>query len=203
MNEDIKVIFDSIYRDKTTNNLTITGWALDTITKESPTFTINNENQVSAYNIQRVLREDVNQIYQTEPAIEAGFVVTLEGIKQKKVLPFHFQSSAHVVTVDFPLNKKYPVIPGTEDKVTRLWIKAKKGFKYMAKNGISHTIQRAKIEKLRNQASYPNWLARNEVLDIEAMTQEIATFHYQPKISIAMPVYNVKKNGFGCALILF
>ena len=99
MNEDIKVIFDSIYRDKTTNNLTITGWALDTITKESPTFTINNENQVSAYNIQRVLREDVNQIYQTEPAIEAGFVV--EGIKQK-VLPFHFQSSAHVITVDFP-----------------------------------------------------------------------------------------------------
>ncbi|EGO5055198.1 glycosyltransferase family 2 protein [Enterococcus faecalis] len=193
MNEDIKVIFDSIYRDKTTNNLTITGWALDTITKESPTFTINNENQVSAYNIQRVLREDVNQIYQTEPAIEAGFVVTLEGIKQKKVLPFHFQSSAHVVTVDFPLNKKYSVIPGTEDKVTRLWIKAKKGFKYMAKNGISHTIQRAKIEKLRNQASYPNWLARNEVLDIEAMTQEIATFHYQPKISIAMPVYNVEE----------
>ncbi|RXF33197.1 glycosyltransferase family 2 protein [Enterococcus faecalis] len=193
MNEDIKVIFDSIYRDKTTNNLTITGWALDTITKESPTFTINNENQVSAYNIQRVLREDVNQIYQTEPAIEAGFVVTLEGIKQKKVLPFHFQSSAHVVTVDFPLNKKYPVIPGTEDKVNRLWIKAKKGFKYMAKNGISHTIQRAKIEKLRNQASYPNWLARNEVLDIEAMTQEIATFHYQPKISIAMPVYNVEE----------
>lgn len=193
MNEDIKVIFDSIYRDKTTNNLTITGWALDTITKESPTFTINNENQVSAYNIQRVLREDVNQIYQTEPAIEAGFVVTLEGIKQKKVLPFHFQSSAHVITVDFPLNKKYPVIPETEDKVTRLWIKAKKGFKYMAKNGISHTIQRAKIEKLRNQASYPNWLARNEVLDIEAMTQEIATFHYQPKISIAMPVYNVEE----------
>lgn len=193
MNEDIKVIFDSIYRDKTTNNLTITGWALDTITKESPTFTINNENQVSAYNIQRVLREDVNQIYQTEPAIEAGFIVTLEGIKQKKVLPFHFQSSAHVITVDFPLNKKYPVIPGTEDKVTRLWIKAKKGFKYMAKNGISHTIQRAKIEKLRNQASYPNWLARNEVLDIEAMTQEIATFHYQPKISIAMPVYNVEE----------
>ncbi|HAP4871681.1 TPA: glycosyltransferase family 2 protein [Enterococcus faecalis] len=193
MNEDIKVIFDSIYRDKTTNNLTITGWALDTITKESPTFTINNENQVSAYNIQRVLREDVNQIYQTEPAIEAGFVVTLEGIKQKKVLPFHFQSSAHVITVDFPLNKKYPVIPGTEDKVTRLWIKAKKGFKYMAKNGISHTIQRAKIEKLRNQASYPNWLARNEVLDIEAMTQEIATFHYQPKISIAIPVYNVEE----------
>ncbi|MFN6599447.1 glycosyltransferase family 2 protein [Enterococcus faecalis] len=193
MNEDIKVIFDSIYRDKTTNNLTITGWALDTITKESPTFTINNENQVSAYNIQRVLREDVNQIYQTEPAIEAGFVVTLEGIKQKKVLPFHFQSSAHVITVDFPLNKKYPVIPGTEDKVTRLWIKAKKGFKYMAKNGISHTIQRVKIEKLRNQASYPNWLARNEVLDIEAMTQEIATFHYQPKISIAMPVYNVEE----------
>lgn len=193
MNEDIKVIFDSIYRDKATNNLTITGWALDTITKESPTFTINNENQVSAYNIQRVLREDVNQIYQTEPAIEAGFVVTLEGIKQKKVLPFHFQSSAHVVTVDFPLNKKYPVIPGTEDKVTRLWIKAKRGFKYMAKNGISHTIQRAKIEKLRNQASYLNWLARNEVLDIEAMTQEIATFHYQPKISIAMPVYNVEE----------
>lgn len=193
MNEDIKVIFDSIYRDKATNNLTITGWALDTITKESPTFTINNENQVSTYNIQRVLREDVNQIYQTEPAIEAGFVVTLEGIKQKKVLPFHFQSSAHVVTVDFPLNKKYPVIPGTEDKVTRLWIKAKKGFKYMAKNGISHTIQRVKIEKLRNQASYPNWLARNEVLDIEAMTQEIATFHYQPKISIAMPVYNVEE----------
>ena len=90
MNEDIKVIFDSIYRDKTTNNLTITGWALDTITKESPTFTINNENQVSAYNIQRVLREDVNQIYQTEPAIEAGFVVTLKELNKKKYSLFIF-----------------------------------------------------------------------------------------------------------------
>ena len=104
MNEDIKVIFDSIYRDKTTNNLTITGWALDTITKESPTFTINNENQVSAYNIQRVLREDVNQIYQTEPRLKLALLLHLKELN-KKVLPFHFQSSAHVVTVDFPLNK--------------------------------------------------------------------------------------------------
>ncbi|EEI10279.1 glycosyltransferase, group 2 family protein [Enterococcus faecalis TX0104] len=125
--------------------------------------------------------------------LKLALLLHLKELNKKKVLPFHFQSSAHVITVDFPLNKKYPVIPGTEDKVTRLWIKAKKGFKYMAKNGISHTIQRAKIEKLRNQASYPNWLARNEVLDIEAMTQEIATFHYQPKISIAMPVYNVEE----------
>ena len=104
MNEDIKVIFDSIYRDKTTNNLTITGWALDTITKESPTFTINNENQVSAYNIQRVLREDVNQIYQTEPAIEAGFVVTLEGIKQKST-PFSFSIISTCCNGGFSLNK--------------------------------------------------------------------------------------------------
>ena len=42
MNEDIKVIFDSIYRDKTTNNLTITGWALDTITKEKYSLFIFN-----------------------------------------------------------------------------------------------------------------------------------------------------------------
>ena len=83
------------------------------------------------------------------------------------------------------------MIPGTEDKVTRLWIKAKKDLSIWLKM-VFHTIQRAKIEKLRNQASYPNWLARNEVLDI-AMTQEIATFHYQPKISIAMPVYNVEE----------
>ena len=46
---------------------------------------------MSAYNIQRVLREDVNQIYQTEPAIEAGFVVTLEGIKQKVLFIFNHQ----------------------------------------------------------------------------------------------------------------
>ncbi|MGH2242648.1 family 2 glycosyl transferase, partial [Enterococcus faecalis] len=50
MYEDIKVIFDSIYPDKTTNNFTITGWALDTITKESTTCTINNETEVFAYN---------------------------------------------------------------------------------------------------------------------------------------------------------
>ncbi len=83
------MIFDSIYRDKTTNNLTITGWAMDTITKESPTFTINNENQVSAYNIQRVLREDVNQIYQTEPAIEAALLLHLKELN-KKSTPFSF-----------------------------------------------------------------------------------------------------------------
>lgn len=44
MNEDIKVIFDSIYCDKIINNLIIIGWVLDIIIKESLIFIINNEN---------------------------------------------------------------------------------------------------------------------------------------------------------------
>lgn len=193
MTDDIKVIFDSIYREKQTNNLLITGWALNTETKESPSITINNQNQLSSYNIRHVLRDDVNQIYQTKPVVEAGFVIVLEGITKRSPLEIIFQTATATKSEQLSLKKKYPLVPGTEDKMTRMVQKAQKGFKYLAKNGVMHTIQRAKIEKQRNQGSYPNWLLKNETLDRNAMEQKMATFSYQPKISIAMPVYNVEE----------
>ena len=90
MNEDIKVIFDSIYRDKTTNNLTITGWALDTITKESPTFTINNENQVSAYNIQRVYVKMLIKFIKQSLRLKLALLLHLKELNKKKYSLFIF-----------------------------------------------------------------------------------------------------------------
>ncbi|MFD1900355.1 family 2 glycosyl transferase [Enterococcus termitis] len=83
MSDEIKVIIDSIYREKQTNNLTVTGWALNTDTKTSPEISINNQGQVTAYTTQRVLREDVNQIYEADAAVLAGFELKLDGILKR------------------------------------------------------------------------------------------------------------------------
>lgn len=194
MNDDIKVIFDSIYREKQTGNLTITGWALDTKTIESPNIIINNDqNQVFAYTIKHVLREDVNKIYQLDKMIQTGFVIVLEGIQKKNTLEIIFQSSTAAVSQIISLKKKYPVIPGTEDKMTKMLLKVRKGFQYLAKNGIAPTIQRVKIEKLRNKTSYTHWLKLNDNTDHSQIEQNIDTFTYKPIISIVMPVYNVEE----------
>ncbi|MBO0467779.1 glycosyltransferase family 2 protein [Enterococcus plantarum] len=195
MNDEIKIIIDSIYREKQTNNLTVTGWALNTTSKSSPVISINNQEQVTSYDIKRVLREDVNQIYEANPDVLAGFELKLDGIQKKNKLEVHFVSedskSSRTEWID--LSKKYPLIPGTEDKMARLMTKVHKGISYLKRNGIKSTIQRVKIEKIRNQSSYPSWLERNEQFDFEQIKAEISTFGYQPKISIAMPVYNVEE----------
>ncbi|WP_086313941.1 glycosyl transferase, group 2 family protein [Enterococcus sp. 7F3_DIV0205] len=195
MNDEIKIIIDSIYREKQTNNLTVTGWTLNTDSKSSPVISINNQEQVTSFDIKRVLREDVNQIYEVEANVLAGFEIKLEGIQKKNKLEVRFDSeasqSSKVEWID--LAKKHPLIPGTEDKMARLMIKVHKGINYLKRNGIKSTIQRVKIEKIRNQSSYPSWLERTEHFDFEQIKAEISAFHYQPKISIAMPVYNVEE----------
>lgn len=92
MNDEIKIIIDSIYREKQTNNLTITGWALNTDSKSSPVISIDNQEQVSSYDIKRVLREDVNQIYEVDSDVLAGFSIQLEGIQKKNKLEVRFIS---------------------------------------------------------------------------------------------------------------
>lgn len=195
MNDEIKIIIDSIYREKQTNNLTVTGWALNLDSKSSPEISINNQNQVLSFKIQRLLREDVNQIYELDPAVLAGFEIKLEGIQKKKKLEIRFLSEDTQTCKSewIDLAKKHPLIPGTEEKLARLMIKVNKGISYLKRNGIRSTIQRVKIEKTRNQSSYASWLERTEHFDFEKIKAEINKFQYQPKISIAMPVYNVEE----------
>ncbi|MCA5013084.1 MULTISPECIES: glycosyltransferase family 2 protein [unclassified Enterococcus] len=195
MSDEIKVIIDSIYREKQTNNLTITGWALNTKTNTSPEISVINQEQVTSYDIKRVLREDVNQIYETDPSVLAGFEIKLEGLLKKDKLEICFTSNEDKTKYSqwIDLGKKHPLIPGTEDKMARLMINVHKGISYLKRNGLKGTIQRVKIEKIRRQSSYPSWLERNEQFDFDQIKEEIAAFDYQPKISIAMPVYNVEE----------
>jgi glycosyltransferase involved in cell wall biosynthesis len=195
MNDEIKIIIDSIYREKETNHLTITGWALAIAAKSSPEILINNQEQVASYEIKRVVREDVNQIYETEPAVMAGFEIKLIGLLKKDKLELRFisEDSQTEQSEWINLGKKYPLVPGTEDKLSRLMITVHKGINYLKRNGLKGTIQRVKIEKIRRQSSYPSWLERNEQFDFEKIKAEIAAFGYQPTISIAMPVYNVEE----------
>ncbi len=193
MSAEVKVIFDSIYQEKKSKDLLITGWVLDISKKISPEIKIVNQNQVSSYTVERIRREDVNQIYATDSNEKAGFQIQLNGIKKKNKLEIIFSSGDATVSEWIYLGKKYPLVPGTEGKLAKISIQMKKGLRYLKSNGISGTLQRIKIEKLRRQSSYPMWLARNEKYNKEQVETEIQNFYYTPKLSVIIPVYNVEE----------
>lgn len=193
MNEEIKVVFDSIYREKETDQLLITGWAWSPTAKMSPEITLENPALVTDFTIQRRVREDVNQIYQAEATAQAGFTICLTGIVKKESLRLAFSTPTATQVETLSLKEKYPLKPGTEDAWTKLKINAVKGLRYVKQHGITHTIKRIQIEKQRRQASYAKWLLKHESYDVAQLAQACMQFAYQPKLSVVMPVYNVEK----------
>lgn len=187
---ELIVYIDTIQQDKKQKSYLITGWALDPVTKTVPKISIASAHD--HVTIQSVYRSDVIMAQKLSGNLEAGF--QLEVTRSASPLELVFQSGEQKRIETIDLTQVYPAIPGRETNWQKQVQNMKRVVRYYQKNGLKATLNRMKKQQVKQQEEdYPAFLATNEQWDVEAIRLEIATFSYQPKISILMPVYNVEE----------
>lgn len=187
---ELIVYIDTIQQDKKQKSYLITGWALDPVTKTVPKISIASAHD--HVTIQSVYRSDVIMAQKLSGNLEAGF--QLEVTRSASPLELVFQSGEQKRIETIDLTQVYPAIPGRETNWQKQVQNMKRVVRYYQKNGLKATLNRMKKQQVKQQEEdYPAFLATNEQWDVEEIRSEIATFSYQPKISILMPVYNVEE----------
>lgn len=187
---ELIVYIDTIQQDKKQKSYLITGWALDPVTKTVPKISIASAHD--HVTIQSVYRSDVIMAQKLSGNLEAGFQLEVTRSASKLELVFQSGEQKRIETID--LTQVYPAIPGRETNWQKQVQNMKRVVRYYQKNGLKATLNRMKKQQVKQQEEdYPAFLATNEQWDVEEIRSEIATFSYQPKISILMPVYNVEE----------
>ncbi|WP_297075390.1 glycosyltransferase family 2 protein [uncultured Enterococcus sp.] len=187
---ELIVYIDSIQQDKKQNSYLLTGWALDKDHKTVPSINVRSSHKRATCTM--LSRSDVIMAQKLSGDIKAGF--QLEIVQPKSPIELEFTSGEHVRVETVELTGAYPAIPGRETTMQKQLATLKKVVRYYQKNGLKATLNRLKKQQVKLQTEdYAAFLKTHENWDIEAIQAEIASFSYQPKISILMPVYNVEE----------
>lgn len=187
---ELIVYIDSIQQDKKQNSYLLTGWALDKDHKTVPNIHVRSSHKRATCTM--LSRSDVIMAQKLSGDIKAGF--QLEIVQPKSPIELEFTSGEHVRVETVELTGAYPAIPGRETTMQKQLATLKKVVRYYQKNGLKATLNRLKKQQVKLQTEdYAAFLKTHENWDIEAIQAEIASFSYQPKISILMPVYNVEE----------
>nr|WP_242590614.1 glycosyltransferase family 2 protein [Enterococcus sp. MSG2901] len=167
----------------------IVGWAIDEVTKEIPTVTVE-KNQVSIETTP-VVRLDINHLYELDVKTQSGFKIRLSGkLKGKAILDF--QTTAHQNGIAVKLNGHYPFDDGFETSWQKQKRLLKKGVNYARTHGLKKAVRRVKLELKPGSVDYAEWITRHEKVDLATQRKAATDLEYRPLISIAMPVYNVE-----------
>lgn len=193
MKNDLTICIDTIYRMKENESLIVTGWALNERDQIATIISVENTSAIANYEIRQVFRPDVNSTFSIQETEVLGFQIELFLNSKKGDVPIHFSSNGLQSSELINLEKKYPLLPGTEGNMNLKINKLKKGLVYLKNNGLRNTVHRFKVEKSKTNENYQNWIAKNEKLDTKRILSEISDFEYKPLISVVMPVYNVEE----------
>jgi glycosyltransferase involved in cell wall biosynthesis len=171
----------------------IKGWALDLDSKAVPTIEIHSENVITN-KIEWFPRSDVAAAHKTSASLAVGFNITIEAADPSVPLTLDFVFGDHIQSKAFTPNEEIMKEPKQPSQIHAIYGKARRGLGYLKRNGIKGTLRRIKLEQSKqSDETYQTWIAENENWNLESIKSEIATFNYQPVISILMPVYNVEE----------
>ncbi|WP_411372609.1 MULTISPECIES: glycosyltransferase family 2 protein [Enterococcus] len=187
--KEIAVFIDTITRERATGDLLIVGWAIDEVTKEIPSVTV--EKSQVLIETTPVVRLDINHLYELDVKTQSGFKIRLSGkLKGKAILDF--QTTTHQNGIAVKLNGRYPFDDGFETSWQKQIRLLKKGVNYARTHGLKKAVRRVKLELKPGSVDYAEWITRHEKVDLEAQRKAATALEYRPLISIAMPVYNVE-----------
>lgn len=175
------------------NQLAIKGWALELETKKVPAITIQEKN-VASDKVDWYPRSDVAAAHKTSASLQMGFEILLEVENPAEPITLDFTFGDHKQSKSFVPNETIVTEPKQPSQIHALYGKARKGLGYLKRNGLKNTLRRIRLEQSKqSDESYQQWITENENWDVAAIKAEIASFEYQPVISILMPVYNVEE----------
>lgn len=191
MSKKIKLVVDQI--DQQNNQVKISGWACNLLTKEPVEVTLLNAEKLDHVEIKAVKRQDVNQHFDLTAELKVGFELSFSAQPVPKEVQLVLRSGSIKETKELKLKltTQNPSLLQTSKRLVQV---LRKGTNYLQKHGVKATVRKLKLErKRRNQTLYHEWIMQNETIQIEEIQKEIAAFSYQPLLSIVMPVYNVEE----------
>ncbi|MGX7203932.1 glycosyltransferase family 2 protein [Enterococcus pingfangensis] len=179
---------DNIYYRKKSNQLIVTGWAIDTIHQRLPEIAVEPSVKVNSSQVRVMARGDVIKAFNLPPYVSVGFKVEIELVEKSGVIVLDFHQGEHSVKEEIDLNKSYASDEQPKSSSLKvLFSRLRRGLAYIKRNGLLNTFRRLKIEQNKSNETYSTWISQNEQLTgLQPIDSDI-------KISIVIPVYNIEK----------
>lgn len=167
----VSLNIDDIVRRVEENKTVVRGWAYDKETRQPVHFSVVGEQPVT-FTVDSEYRRDVIDMFELKRDQEYGFVLEIEDEKDQ---PFYLLNIATAKRkLQYRLERPNMLQPGT-------------------------FIQRLlRSVQTRGFVGSVRWYFKRketptETIDVAQILADIETFAYQPKISVAVPVYNVEE----------
>lgn len=189
---NIILTIDTRQKNKKTGEITIAGWAFDSVTKKQVIIDAD-EAQVTSSSVTAIYRSDVIMAHKLSTSEEVGFELRIIP-KGKEKIRILFRSEDDQLEYFLDPKESIPFSQTEESSARKFLRKGRKALSYLKRNGLKSTLQRVRLEQKKAASDdYPQWIIENETQTREEILTEIEKFQYQPKISILVPVYNVEK----------
>ncbi|NKZ28111.1 glycosyltransferase family 2 protein [Vagococcus lutrae] len=183
---------DAITKQKKNKQVKITGWAFFKDEPKTLHISVGEESAIKELKMTQQYRSDVNQVHHLSMENEAGFEIDFLNPKNLSQVTLKFsdqkETAAYVVELD-----KVGYEDEWQPKMKQTLHKIRKGWHYLRKNGVKSTWRRLHLNRTPNTEEFQQWIRDFENIDIEEMKKEMATWDYQPTISVLVPVYNVEE----------
>lgn len=171
------------------NILTLSGWGIGT--KELALTLKLDGKPAKDVTIKKNYRRDVMEVFEeVGNSYEAGFQIStsVAGVKKVEVI---------LESADKKSVYKTSVAAAASGKGSAAGINAfQKFFIYLRKEGVSATFNRIRVKLFhkKDTFTYERWLKDNQITKSELEEQRKATFSYEPKFSIVVPLYMTKES---------
>jgi glycosyltransferase involved in cell wall biosynthesis/2-polyprenyl-3-methyl-5-hydroxy-6-metoxy-1,4-benzoquinol methylase len=185
LNRIMALNIDCTVRDEQRQVSIIKGWGVSNAEKLPLNFELESDN-APYYHVRRIHRKEINEGFGFPADLKYGFEIEVADLKLEQFFNFVVSTDGGEscdVIINRHIGLYFP--PKQSSRVRRILGAVKrKGIK-----GSVHWL----LNRQSQKNAYEKWIAHNEQFNVADIREEINSFNYQPKISIAVPVYNVEE----------
>lgn len=179
--ELIQLNIESVEVDKELHSTIIKGWGFSKVDKEPLNYALQYD-EGSYYKVTPLYRKDVNDALGLPEKEKYGFIIEVAQFENFGLINLLVQTANH---------ETIPVVVNRYNLSNSSLYRRLRYLLGMVRHlGIKGTVNHLKQRK-NTQNQYERWIQENESFHLDDITKEIDQFPYKPKISIAVPVYNV------------
>ncbi|MGC6768403.1 glycosyltransferase [Enterococcus sp. LJL51] len=185
LNQTLALNIDEVTRNEDSNTSFIRGWGVSNDDKKPLNFQLTTDS-APYFKVKRVYRKEINEGFGFPKEEKYGFEIEVADYELEQFFNFIITTASGrvcKVTINRHIGIYYP--PRVPSKLRRvLGAVKRKGLK----GSVNWLLNRKSQQNI-----YEHWVEEHEQYDVDQIKAEISSFDYQPKISVAVPVYNVEE----------